>query len=341
MNKTIYFLLLFIFIIIFFAASVEKNGAINEHFKEKKSDNISGTVFRLFSRQKKGSLQYLTKDKSLVFSEKKNYKDLWTFFDKQIYSLFYGLYLSFDSKNKKLLISKNKPSSNFWVYTPKGQLNWVNKSSKKTECVPFNTLDDVELDKKKCLEYAFYIEVIPEPQYKKKPGQKIIYRELLEFPEKIIKKINKNVEKQKVYNNIDVHVFGYPSSFKMKNKSNENKIDVELEILKPTVLWVFILAEVKDNLANICKTIKSSKDKSKSTKKKTASSKKSSSLKCEPPKRNYNIEYHIQYPKLVRNISSRVASEFGAHDKSSDKIYRCKDVLTSPYYIKHFTSKDN
>lgn len=339
MNKTIYFLLIFIFIIIFFT-SVQKDGSVKEYFKEIKSENISGTVFRIFSRQKKGSLQYLTKDKSLVFSEKKNYKDLWTFFDKQIYSLFYGLFLSFDSKNKKLVISKNKPSSNFWVYTPKGQLNWVNKSSKKTECVPFNTLDDIGVDKKKCLEYAFYVEVIKEPKYQKKPGQKIIYKELLEFPEKISKKIKKNVDKHKIYDNIDVHVFGYPSSYKMKNKSNTNMIDVEIDILKPTVLWVFILAQVKDNLANICKTITPSKDKSKSSQK-TASEKKSSSIKCEQPTRNYNIEYHIQYPKLVRNISSRVASEFGAHDKSSDKIYRCKDVLTSPFYIKHFTAKQN
>lgn len=344
MNKTIYFLVLFTFIVLIIKLPGYSQRHINENFqvdsKGKYISNIYGSVFRIFDRKSRGSLQIDAKGASLVFSQAKSNKDLWTFFGGHIYSLILGLYLGFDSANKKLTVSKEKSPSNVWVYTTKGEFQWTNKSTKKFECVPFNTLEDVAVDKKKCLEYAFYIEVVAKPEYSEKPEQKIIYSELLEFPDKTNKNIKKNPEKHKVFTNIDVYVYGFEPSYKLTNKSSQHIIDLKLEIRRPTVLWVFVLATAKDNLQNICKTVKpAGEKKEKKDKKKASVTKKASTPRCKKQNRNYNIEYHIQYPRLVKNVSTKVASEFGVYDRDSNQIYRCKDILTSPYYIKHFKNK--
>jgi len=42
---------------------------------------------------------------------------------------------------------------------------------------------------------------------------------------------------------------------------------------------------------------------------------------------SFNIEYHKQYPQLVRQISKNVASKFGIYDSKTKLYYRCNDVI--------------
>ena len=42
---------------------------------------------------------------------------------------------------------------------------------------------------------------------------------------------------------------------------------------------------------------------------------------------SFNIEYHKQYPQLVRQISKNVASKFGIYDPKTKLYYRCNDVI--------------
>ena len=187
MNKTIFFLFVLILaaLVVKFQAP-QRDTNINENFQENKQKKytlkLRGAVFRIFSRRLRASLQAAGGASAPVFSKAQSTDSLWTFFDGQIYSLHNGLYLAFDIKQKKLILRGSRPETHTWVYTSKGELQWIDKSTTKAHCVPDNTLENVDLEKKKCLEYSFYVEIVGRADFPSRPGQKIIYADLLEFP---------------------------------------------------------------------------------------------------------------------------------------------------------------
>lgn len=320
--------------------------SLNERFKG---------LFRIFSRKDNKSFQI--KNNIPVLGPRNN-TDLWTFFNTQLYSFFDGLYLNYNKENKTLFVTTSPPGSYSWIFNSKGQLLWVRNNYKtlgesydlENECLPFNVFENVEPEKKKCIDYNYYLEKIGKPDYQIPEKNIVLYENLLYFTAKTEKIIEIPVPKTQKYSNIKVTVLGNPSSFSYKNASTAEKIKIIVVVKKPTVIWVNVSVRAQDNLNVLCsakknKTTKNSQkqkpvDGKKQVEKDLSiqSKKQKSQLKnvCKEPKRNYNIQYHIQYPNLVSKIASQTATEFGIEDPRQKKIYRCRDILTSPYYIKKF-----
>jgi hypothetical protein len=254
------------------------------------------------------------------------------------------------------------------MFSKTGRLLWIKKENTgDSDCVPANGAlsTDIPVESKKCLDYAYYLEVVDRPSFSLRDGNKVLYSQLYYFENAAPtqKTIKEPAPENFVFQNVQVLVLGYEPSFSFKDASTKNDIAVELRIKKPTVLWVILAAKVSSNLNNVCKAYVSQKEpkvtgqsdlKKKNNKnattikdkKNTAAAGQSKNVKvdrakrsttrCPVQDRNYNIRYHIQYPGLVRKIAAQSASEFGVQDPASQKIYRCRDILTSPYYVKKF-----
>lgn len=317
--------LFFLFFIIFIALANYKK--VYENFEQ----NTSNSFFRITKRKENKTLQYQPQQNKLCFDTKnKDFLDLWTFWDKQLYNLNYGIYLTFNKDTKILGFSKDKPKNSSWVMNDKGRLLYVDDATKKEYCVPIDTLNEKVIDKK-CVDYGFYFEIINEP-FKLKQGEIILIEERMEFPEKTSKNWKKNPPQNKKFENTNIKIYGDTQSYKLNvTKNDSNEISFNLNILKPTVLWLHVITNLKDltDVKNLKINKKTTTSKNVEKNKKTCDDK--SQIKT-----NFGIEYHKMYPEMVKKLTSKTAIEFGVQDPDSQKIYRCRDILTSPYYIKKF-----
>lgn len=245
-----------------------------------------------------------------------NFNDLWVLWNNNLYSLRYNVYLQYDVDNNKLITSTSSTNKNQWIFTKNGQMYWSQNNEKY--CVPFQE-DGL------CPEYQIYIEQIIVPFQ----NQKILFTEKMEFSQKKSFKWTKVVEKEYKFENIEVKILGNPSAYKYVVSKKENLIEIQFDILQPTIIWLFVFGT-----KSLKKQIQ--RPKPKPTQKPIKKTPPVSEACPIPLRRNYNIEYHIQYPELVKKIVSKTASEFGIEDLETQKIYRCNDILTSPYYIQKF-----
>lgn len=319
-------LILFLMLFLVFGNYIKK---ANEPFQDIIS--YSESFFRITKRKENKTLQFIPEQNKLSFGNKNlDYLDLWTFWDKQLFNLNYGIYLTFNKETKTLGFSKERPQKNAWILNDKGRLLFID-SNKKEYCVPLNTLNENAMEKK-CVDYGYYFEIIKDP-IKLKQGEVLLVEERLEFPEKTTKNWKKNPPANKKFGNTNIKIYGNKDSYKFNiTKNDSNEISLNIDILKPTILWIFIITTLSDNKD-------ANKQQNKKENKKNKNEKKTSVEKNQEKisnKTNFNIEYHKMYPRMVKKLTSKTAIEFGVQDPRTEKIYRCRDILTSPYYIKKF-----
>lgn len=324
MNFVFLFFLLFFIFIALSCNNIYKS--VYENFEQ--DTTLSNSFFRIVKRKENKTLQY--QSNKLIFDKKNNdFLDLWTFWDKQLYNLNYGIYLTFNKETKMLGFSNDKPKNSSWIMNDKGRLLYIDNTTKKEYCVPIDTLDEKVMDKK-CVDYGYYFEIINEP-FKLKQGEIMLIQERLEFPEKTTKNWKKNPSSNKKFGNTNIKIYGDLKTFKLKETKNDaSEINFTIDILKPTVLWIFVTTALNESKINK----KITKDKEN----KNVNKKINKKVCDDTPqtKSNFGIEYHKMYPQMVEKLTSKTAVEFGVQDPDSQKIYRCRDILTSPYYIKKF-----
>lgn len=297
---------------------------VNESFQ---NTSFSESFFRITKRKENKTLQFIPEQNKLSFGNKNlDNLDLWTFWDKQLYNLNYGIYLTFNKETKTLGFSKERPSKNAWVLNDQGRLLFID-TNKKEHCVPLNTLD-VNATEKKCVDYGYYFEIVKEP-IKLKQGEILLVEERLEFPEKTTKNWKKIPPANKKFGNTNIKIYGNKESYKLNiTKNDSNEISMNIDILKPTILWIFIITTLGEN-----KVSTKTQNKKQNEKKKKKNENENEKI---TNKTNFSIEYHKMYPEMVKKLTSKTAIEFGVQDPRTEKIYRCRDILTSPYYIKKF-----
>ena len=373
MNKT-FFAVLILLLLSAILKIIFTNSPQKERFADK--SNLSSWIPNVLEQTEKSKMGNTLEEPYRVFglfrirSRKTNYslqlrggilefgpeteKDLWTFFDKQLYSFYHGVYLVYNSINKTLQTASTPSKTHDWIFSRKGKLLWVNKSTKETDCISQNVLEDVEAEKKKCVDYMFYLEVAERPLVSLHEGASVVHSQIYYFnnPEK--KVVIEKAPETKIFNDGHVYVFGYEPSFSLKKNVTKDTLRAELDVKRPTVLWVIMTARVSSNFENICKSMEVTKVKEGSSGKnpsnqtpgnqrkaevkagKENSKKQKTKSQCPAIIKNYGIKYHIQYPGLVRKVASQSAAEFGVEDPDTHKIYRCRDILTSPFYVKKF-----
>lgn len=321
----------------------------NPEKKKKAPDDDSYRVYGLFricTRKNNFSLQL--RGGVLRFAAKTD-KDLWTFFDKQLYSFYNGIYLVYDATLKSLQTASDPSKTHFWVFSRSGRLLWVNKDTKKSDCVSADVLEKIPAENKKCVDYMFYLEVADAPFFAVAEGSSVVHSQLYYFPKPEKKKVKQAVSSEtKIFKDGRIFSFGFQPSFSLGKVIKKTEMVAELDVKKPTVLWLVMTANISSNLDNVCKSFQEKKgkaDKKSSTHKKGAkpaasapakSKAKNTCRSCPEIQKNFGIKYHIQYPGLLKKVASQSAAEFGVQDPSTHKIYRCRDILTSPYYVKKF-----
>lgn len=302
----IYSILLFFFVVIMLFKS-----NINIERYTDKDQNIPA-FFRIMRRSDNHALIYLDNQLSFQKTEDK-FNTLFTFYNSQILHVVSGKYLHYNDENSHIDLNEFPIASGNWDFNKKGQL--ILKMGNKKYCVSVNILTGTP--EKKCVEYGFYLQNIKYPISDKN----ILFSKRVEYSAdnnefKWKKKSDANMS----FKNIKVKVIGNKDSYDIVKKITSDEIAVNLKLKKEQVVWIFVFGNMNTDV----------------------SSKKKTSTKCEKikriePKRRYDIQYHIQYPKLVRSVAGMTAKEFGVFDENSQKVYRCHDILTSPYYVKKYS----
>lgn len=212
-----------------------------------------------------------------------------------------GKYATYNTSARAVVLRDAPPTDAHWRMTPTGNVLWVQGG--RAICALSVSVS--------CTPGEHYLDM----ENTLIAGETPLYRARLSFPARNQGQSSRRISSRQQWSRrvrageafagVRVRVLAPSKTITFKTNVRRDRIALTATARAPGIAWVFVYgARVR--------------------------------VPAAPTPQNFAIQYHREYPTLVKHVAEKTATEYGIHDRRADKVYRCRDVLMSPYHIKRF-----